>query len=137
MSAKGFVDTNIWVYAHLQQAKEKRCALALALVQQPSQFTVSTQVMGEYYHTMLRNGVKDVVVQSNLNIMIAVCDVRDVTRAVLARAWEVRTRYGFSYWDSQIVASALEAGCALMFSENMQAGQVIDSRLTVVNPVDA
>ena len=39
MSVKLFVDTNIWIYAHLEQAKEECCGLALAFVQQPLQLT--------------------------------------------------------------------------------------------------
>jgi predicted nucleic acid-binding protein len=43
-------------------------------------------------------------------------------------------RYGFSIYDSMIVAAALSARCELLYSEDMHAGLVIDGRLTVVNP---
>jgi len=43
------------------------------------------------------------------------------------------TRYGFSYYDSLIIASALECECSVLFSEDMQHGQIIESTLKIVN----
>ena len=45
----------------------------------------------------------------------------------------VQTRYGFSFYDSLIVAAALEAGCTTLYSEDMQDGQRIEG-LTIRNP---
>ena len=39
-----------------------------------------------------------------------------------------------AYWDSIIVASALENRCSILYTEDMQHGQVVDQRLTIVNP---
>jgi len=47
---------------------------------------------------------------------------------------ELCLRYNFSYWDSQIIASALESGCNILFTEDMQHGQVIEGILTIKNP---
>jgi len=49
------------------------------------------------------------------------------------RAIEVKTRYRFGFYDSLIVASALEGGCTRLLSEDLQDGQTIGS-LTVENP---
>lgn len=43
-------------------------------------------------------------------------------------------RYGFAFYDAVIVASALEAGCTTLMSEDMQDGLVVEARLTVRNP---
>jgi predicted nucleic acid-binding protein len=43
-------------------------------------------------------------------------------------------RYGFSHYDSLIVAAALEAGCTDLYSEDMQNGQEIGNRLRIINP---
>ncbi len=43
-------------------------------------------------------------------------------------------RYRFSYFDSLILASALTANCQILYSEDLQHGQVIDGRLTIINP---
>lgn len=46
-------------------------------------------------------------------------------------------RYGFSVYDSFIVAAALEADCDTLWSEDMQHGLVIDGRLRIANPFAA
>jgi predicted nucleic acid-binding protein len=43
-------------------------------------------------------------------------------------------RLGYRFFDSLIIASALEANCATLLSEDMQDGQVIDGRLAIRNP---
>jgi predicted nucleic acid-binding protein len=43
-------------------------------------------------------------------------------------------KYYHSYWDSLIIPSALESDCSILYTEDMQDGQVIDDRLRIVNP---
>ncbi|MDP3217965.1 MAG: hypothetical protein Q8S73_27920, partial [Deltaproteobacteria bacterium] len=52
----------------------------------------------------------------------------------LAAAFEIRERYRFSWWDSLIVASALETECEQLYTEDLQHGQIIEDRLRIVNP---
>jgi len=134
MSAEAFIDTNVWVYAHLEQAREPRCARALELVERPVRYTVSAQILGEYSSAMLRNGVSDTRIRANVAAMSARCDVRDVTGDIVLRAWEIRLRYKLSWWDSQLLASALDAGCEVLYSEDLQDGLLVETRLRVVNP---
>jgi len=49
-------------------------------------------------------------------------------------ASKLRSNNAFSYWDSLIVAVALDAGCSTLYSEDMQHGQRIEGQLTIVNP---
>jgi len=49
-------------------------------------------------------------------------------------ASRLRSAYQFSFWDSLIVAAALEAGCNVLNSEDMQHGQVVDKELIILNP---
>jgi predicted nucleic acid-binding protein len=46
----------------------------------------------------------------------------------------LKTRYQYSYWDSLILASALESRCQIVYSEDMQDGQQIEHTLTIQNP---
>ena len=46
-------------------------------------------------------------------------------------------RYGLSIYDAMIAASALDAGCETLWSEDMQDGLVLDDRLRIVNPFQA
>jgi predicted nucleic acid-binding protein len=64
----------------------------------------------------------------------ATCAVEIITLATVHKALDVRERYGFSWYDSLIVAAALVAGCHRLYSEDMQHGQLIDGQLSVINP---
>lgn len=56
------------------------------------------------------------------------------TRETVTKAVELRSRYSLSFWDSQIAACALVAGCTVLESEDMQDGLVIDGAMTIRNP---
>lgn len=46
---------------------------------------------------------------------------------------DIQSRYRFAYYDALIVAAALDAGCATLYSEDLQDGQHIDG-LTIIDP---
>ena len=43
-------------------------------------------------------------------------------------------RYKFSFYDSLIIAAAIESGCKVLYSEDMNNHQIIDS-LIIINPL--
>ena len=49
-------------------------------------------------------------------------------------ALRIAKEYRFAWYDSLIIASALENGCALLISEDLQHDQVIEESLTIINP---
>ena len=67
----------------------------------------------------------------------AVCRVEPVSLETQDRGFALSERYGFSIYDSMILASALLAGCNILFTEDLQDGQSIDGELTVRNPFTA
>jgi predicted nucleic acid-binding protein len=129
-----FVDTNIWVYAHLRVSGDARHERALALVADRTDLVISPQVVAEYYNVMLRNGREDAWIQANLRAMFARSRLQPANAELLASALELRNRLRFSFWDCQIVAAALLAGCAALLTEDLQHGQIIDARLRLVDP---
>jgi predicted nucleic acid-binding protein len=134
MSDKIFVDTNLWIYAHLEESGNDKSATAFSLLQPVENFVVSTQVLSEYYSIMLKNNQTDEWIQHNLNIILNACTVASVAADTVRLTHQIRLRYRFSYWDSQIIASALECGCRLLYSEDMQHDQVIEDTLRIHNP---
>ena len=62
------------------------------------------------------------------------CAVEPLTIETHERGLTIASRYGLSVYDAMIVSSALLAGCTLLYSDDMQHGQVFDRRLTVRNP---
>ena len=49
-------------------------------------------------------------------------------------ALRIAARYGTQIYDSLMLASALEAGCNIFYSEDLQDGQVFEGKLRVINP---
>lgn len=96
--------------------------------------TISNQVINEYYSVMLKNKASDAFIQVNIKNMLWHCDVFCLNLETLAAAFEIRERYRFSWWDSLIVASALETECEQLYTEDLQHGQIIEDRLRIVNP---
>ena len=43
-------------------------------------------------------------------------------------------KYGFSFWDSMIVAAALDNHCSILYSEDLHHEQIIEGKLQIVNP---
>lgn len=134
MSGASFIDTNIWVYAHLHKPGDARHSLALDLVENLTDRVISPQVAMEYYSVMLRSRQTDAWIQANLEVMQACCRIQSLNVTVLQQAWQIRNRYKLSIWDSQIVAAALVADCHVLYSEDLQHGQVIE-HLQVRNPL--
>jgi len=56
------------------------------------------------------------------------------TGQTILKACELADRYGWSFYDSLIVASALESECLVLYSEDLQNSQVVDGKLKIVNP---
>ena len=54
-----FIDSNVWVYAHLAGRGDARQAKAFALIQRDGELVISPQVVAEYYSVMLRNRQPD------------------------------------------------------------------------------
>ena len=133
MSARIFADTNIFVYAHLQNENDPRCPKAAELVS-VLPLTISNQVVHEYYSVMLKNKATDALIQANIKTMLWHCDVFCLNLETSVCAFDMRERYRFSWWDSLIVASALETECEQLYTEDMQHGQVIENRLRIINP---
>nr|WP_306298251.1 PIN domain-containing protein [Crenothrix polyspora] len=66
--------------------------------------------------------------------LLDLCEVVAVDESTLRKAIDLARRYSLSHWDSLIVAAALIANCEILYSEDMQHGQIFDNQLTVVNP---
>jgi len=132
-----FVDTNVLVYLRdtSEPEKQRRAAAWMAELWSTGMGRLSQQVLQEFYVTMTRK----------LSAPRAPSEVRDDVVALHAwepvvpelptfeRAWAVEDRLGFSWWDSLIVAAALESGARYLLTEDLQHGQEIET-LTVLDP---
>ncbi len=128
---ESFFDTSVLFYLLSNDArKADRVEQLLA-----ERGTISVQVLNEFAAVALRKtdvALRDVKVI--LDTVRAVCTVEPVTVAAHDRGVEVCERYKFSFYDSLIIASALIVGSKVLYSENLQHGQLIERQLRVANP---
>ncbi|EIC21588.1 PIN domain-containing protein [Thiorhodovibrio frisius] len=130
MSAK-FIDTNVALYSMSEDQAKRRQALSI-LTCHP---TLSLQVLNEAANVMRRKLGFDVrVISDVLKRWLHESQLHPLSPSTLLSALEIGDRYGFSHYDSLIIAAALESRCTTLYSEDLQDGQVINNRLTVVNP---
>ena len=138
MSVECFLDTNVFVY-QLEARDARKAAIARDLIRlgiESGNACISFQVVQECLNTATRKA----------HLQLDTQDMRRYLEAVLApllrvqpslrlyrASLAIRSRYRFSYYDTLIVAAALDAGCATLYSEDLQDGQRIEG-LTIVNP---
>ena len=129
-----FFDTNVLLYLLSEDAaKADRAEASIA-----GGGRISVQVLNEFAAVASRElGMSLGEIRQVLAVVRAVCDVEPICEATHDRGLAVSERYGFSIYDSMIVASALLAGCHVLFSEDLQDGQSIDDQLTVRDPFKA
>jgi len=68
------------------------------------------------------------------NKVLSFCEIIAVNHGVLDTALFLINRYDFQLFDSIIIASALDGNCSVLYSEDLQHNQLIEDRLTVINP---
>jgi predicted nucleic acid-binding protein len=132
---RGFLDTNVLVYAEdasNPEKQEKAIALILELAGQRSA-VVSIQVLSEYFHTVTRKlHVGAAVARSQVEFYARFQVVEPTVTDVLG-AIDLHRLHGMSYWDSLILRCAKQAGCPVLFTEDMQHGQLVDG-VRIENP---
>jgi len=132
MTDRAFFDTNVFVYAIVQD--DPRSQQAEDLIAEGG--TVSVQVLNEFAAVVRRKAKMpwDEVRFAIENIKALCPDPLPITLDTHREASAIAEKYGYRIYDALIVASALEARCTILYSEDMQDGQVIDRRLTIRNP---
>ena len=124
-------DSNILLYLHDESDKRKREIAKDILSDNPK---ISTQVISEFINVARRQldlPKADIVVYCA--DLLQDCEIIPVLHDTLTNAAALIQKYDFQIFDSIIVASALEASCTILYSEDMQHGLVIDG-LKIINP---
>ena len=135
MRGKLFLDTNILIYAVAQD--DPRTPAAEALLTEGG--VVSIQVLNEFVAVARRKlGMhwKDVT-EALHDIRVLCPDPVGLTIATHEVALRIAARHDYRIYDALIIAAALQAGCDVLCTGDMQDGHVIDRRLTIRNPFAA
>lgn len=126
-----FFDTSVLFYLLSNDARKANQVEALLT----NRGIVSVQVLNEFTVVALRKvGLPLLEIKEILDTVRAVCTVEPLTANTHDRGMTICERYKFSFYDSVIVAAALIVGAKVLYSEDLQHGQVIDRQLRIVNP---
>jgi len=135
MPGKVFLDTNVLVYAVTQS--DARTARAEELL--VSGGVVSVQILNEFTAVARpKLQMPWVEVAEAVEAFLVLCPSPiPVTLEIHVAARAIAQKLGCNIYDALVAAAALDAGCATLYSEDFQDGQVIEGQLTVRNPFAA
>jgi predicted nucleic acid-binding protein len=138
MSARFFLDTNIFVYScdRTSQAKARIAESLIADAVASRRGIISYQVIEEFLNLALRrfaNPMSPSEAERYLyNILQPILGIHS-SLALYTEALHVQSRFRLSWYDALIVTAAIEADCAVLYSEDLQHGQRFGST-RVQNP---
>ncbi|GAC1300454.1 MAG: PIN domain-containing protein [Mucilaginibacter sp.] len=133
MSDRAFLDSNVIVYSYSSSETQKQ-QIARKLIAENNTF-ISTQVLQELCNIITRK------FKFNYSPTIAAiekcCQNNNVhinSETTIIQACKLAERYNYSFYDSLIISAAIESSCSVLYSEDLQNGQILDGKLTVKNP---
>ena len=125
------LDTNILIYLEGNNF-DKRKTAELLLSYDP---VIPTQVISEFINVMRRlRDIPKYQLLKEITALFRYCFIVPVSHSTLDLAAGLVLKYDFQLFDSIIVASALEAECTILYSEDMQHNLVVDEQMKIINP---
>ncbi len=128
-----FLDSNLWIYLLGKQDSQKSLVINQLLISRPDVIT-STQVVNEVSCILLKklkfseSQIKQIVTEFYHDF-----DVKPITHNAILISSDLRTKYQFSFWDSLLVATAIEADCEIFYSEDLHHKLKVEN-MTILNP---
>ena len=128
---EAFIDTNVLIY--LISSERDKAKIAERVVEQGG--NISVQVLNELCNVARRkmncswNEVNEI-----LTVVRSLLEIQPITIETHEQGLKVAEKYGFSLYDAMIVSSALLSNCTVLYSEDLQDGQLVESSLGIINP---
>jgi predicted nucleic acid-binding protein len=138
MNVRFFLDTNIFVYSfdRSSAAKAQRSAQLIRQAVATRKGVVSYQVVQEFFNVALRRFAQPMSIaeaEQYLGAVFRPLLVVQSSQALYSEALRLKDKHRLSWYDSLIVAAAIEAQCGALYSEDLQHGQRFGD-LRVENP---
>ena len=123
-----FVYSNVLIYAYDVTAgvKHEQAKALVAGLWESRYGCLSIQVLQEFYVTVTRKVARQLAADVAAEVVADLAAwrvhapiVEDVNQAIT-----IHRRYAISFWDAMIIRSATQLGCATLWSEDLNAGQV-------------
>ena len=138
MSAKYFIDTNIFVYSfdNSQPVKKERALTLIHEALATGMWMISTQVIQEFLNVATQKFAIPMQIDHAREylrlVMNPLCQVYP-DLALYESCLGLQAQTGYSFYDSLIIAAAVEGGCDILYSEDLQDGQQVQG-VKIVNP---
>jgi predicted nucleic acid-binding protein len=125
-----FFDSNILIYAFSTDVRRDRALAAIA-----GGGVISAQVLNEFTNVLRKKQKQDwpVIEAALRSVRFRFPDIMPLTADTHAAALGLAREHGVAFYDALIIASAIEAGCDTLYSEDMQHGRTIGD-VTIRNP---
>jgi predicted nucleic acid-binding protein len=138
MSARFFVDTNIFVYSFDRTSfgNSRRAAQLIREAVTTRKGIVSYQVVQEFFNLALRKFAEPMTVaeaEQYLSTVFRPLLAVQSSPVLIAEALRLTGKHRLSWYDALIVAAAIQGGCGILYSEDLQHGQRI-GELQIQNP---
>ncbi len=133
-----FFDTNIVIYCFdtLEPRKQTRAKDLLAHALNSTLGVVSFQVIQEFCNVATkakRLQLPQERILAYVNLVLQPMNQVNPSMALIESALKLRSEHNFSFYDSLVIASAIQAKCQVLYSEDMQHLQRVGG-LQIVNP---
>jgi len=136
MREKVFIDSNIFVYAYTGD-DERKHVIARDLLRNNvlnNEIVLSVQILNEFYVVMAKYKYPHNSIKLCLNEIMEQVKVMPLDLELIKQCIFIKEKYCYSWWDSLVLASALENDCTTLYSEDLQSNQMIENKLRIVNP---
>jgi predicted nucleic acid-binding protein len=126
MISRVFVDTNVFTYARDSRAPLKQLAAQawLRALGDHRLGVASPQIVGEYLNVLARGKIDmERSARRSSAGLIELWSIGETDNDLVGRGWELHEATGFQFWDCVVIASAIEARCRCLLSEDYQRGR--------------
>jgi predicted nucleic acid-binding protein len=139
MSGKRFtLDTNVLVYS-VDDAAPLRCQTARGVLARAASrdCRLTLQAVSEFFAVVTRKKlVSDAEAAAQVSDWLDVFITAALSKSAVRAALATSVTRQLSYWDGLLLATAAEAGCAAILTEDMAHGAVLHG-VRIVNPFAA
>ena len=132
MKDKFFFDTNTLIY--LLSDEVNKHEIAVGLYKTVKDKTISTQVLNEFVNVCFKKRLLETNIFEYIKILSRSFEVSLISLSTIQEAIRIKEKYAYSYYDSAIIATALQNNCTILYTEDMQHNQIIEDTLKIINP---
>ncbi len=130
-----FIDTNIIIYAFSEDELEKQSTALKLLNSLNNGVLISKQVINELSNIFLKKfHLSSTQVENAILELDSMVTIVDFELSTQIKALHIKEKYNLQFYDSLIIATALENRCRVLYSEDMQHEILIENKLKIINP---